>query len=183
MKDLIKYIKIFEDVIVDSVILDTVKTLDYLLKPASPLTEVFATSNFSLVSLIRNDPVPEDMFETIFGPLQTGLVQCLEKYSNQVDYFKYNKISGTESFSITKYPTGGFAGKKIDYIPFRARSISFHLTLNDNYTGGELSFFDGEFVIPTKKNQVILFPSAFLFPYEILPITSGERWAVENWAH
>ena len=53
-------------------------------------------------------------------------------------------------------------------------------SLNDDYTGGELVFF-GDQTIKFGKGDLLIFPSNFLYPHRVEPITSGTRWSYISW--
>jgi predicted 2-oxoglutarate/Fe(II)-dependent dioxygenase YbiX len=59
--------------------------------------------------------------------------------------------------------------------------ISLSITFNDDYEGGNFSFFDGEHVIKTKAGSVLMFPSNFMYPHAITPITRGTRYSMVTW--
>ena len=52
--------------------------------------------------------------------------------------------------------------------------------LNDDYEGGELIMFEDE-KIDTKKGDLLIFPSNFLYPHEIAPVTEGVRYSYVSW--
>ena len=52
--------------------------------------------------------------------------------------------------------------------------------LNDDYEGGNLIMF-GDKKIDTKKGDLIIFPSNFLYPHEITPVTKGVRYSYTSW--
>ena len=52
--------------------------------------------------------------------------------------------------------------------------------LNDDYEGGNLVMFEDK-KINTKEGDLIIFPSLFLFPHEIEPITKGIRYSYTAW--
>ena len=52
--------------------------------------------------------------------------------------------------------------------------------LNDDYEGGELIMFEDK-KINTKKGDLIIFPSNFLYPHEITPVTKGVRYSYVSW--
>lgn len=52
--------------------------------------------------------------------------------------------------------------------------------LNDGYEGGGLIVCDREYNL--KKGDIILFPSCFLYPHEVLEVTSGVRFSAVSWA-
>jgi len=53
--------------------------------------------------------------------------------------------------------------------------------LNDDYEGGDFIMFDDK-KIETKKGDLMIFPSNFLYPHEITPVTKGVRYSFVSWA-
>jgi predicted 2-oxoglutarate/Fe(II)-dependent dioxygenase YbiX len=60
--------------------------------------------------------------------------------------------------------------------------LSVICLLNDDYEGGELVFFEDKILTPS-QGDVIIFPSNFLFPHEVKPITKGLRYSVVSWSY
>ena len=58
--------------------------------------------------------------------------------------------------------------------------------LNNDYEGGDLSFADqnNEEILKVEKqaNRMIIWPSNFLFPHAVLPVTKGKRYSIVAWA-
>ena len=52
--------------------------------------------------------------------------------------------------------------------------------LNDDYEGGELIMFEDK-KINTKKGDLLIFPSNFLYPHQITPVTKGVRYSYVSW--
>ena len=52
--------------------------------------------------------------------------------------------------------------------------------LNDNYEGGELIMLEDK-KIDTKQGDLLIFPSNFLYPHEITPVTKGVRYSYISW--
>jgi Rps23 Pro-64 3,4-dihydroxylase Tpa1-like proline 4-hydroxylase len=183
MKSLVDYIQVFDDVVVDDWILTEIQSLDSFFTLCDPTLEIKNHGKYNYLKLEKYKSIPDESFEKLFGPLQMGLVQAVDMYSQLVNDFVYSDLSGSESFMLTKYQTGNYVIKHSDYFPIKARSLSLHLTLNEEFDGGEFSFFNGEHIIKPKKNQIIIFPANFIFNYEILPVTTGVRWSAENWTN
>ena len=53
--------------------------------------------------------------------------------------------------------------------------------LNDDYEGGELIFWD-DTKIELKGGSLLIFPSNFLYPHEVKPVTKGSRYSYVSWA-
>jgi len=52
--------------------------------------------------------------------------------------------------------------------------------LNDNYQGGEFVMWeDTEIAIPV--GSVLVFPSIFMYPHRVKPVTSGTRYTYVSW--
>jgi len=52
--------------------------------------------------------------------------------------------------------------------------------LNNDYSGGEFIMFD-DYKIEIKQGDVILFPSTFLYPHKVSPVTEGIRYSYVSW--
>lgn len=53
--------------------------------------------------------------------------------------------------------------------------------LNEDYEGGEFVMY-GDTIFPFKAGEIKIFPSCFLFPHRIDPVTSGIRYSFVSWA-
>lgn len=72
----------------------------------------------------------------------------------------------------------------VDHSQFnKLRVLSCSLLLNDNYEGGNFSFFGGEHVISRLAYSAIVFPSNPCFPHAITPIYQGDRHSIISWVH
>jgi predicted 2-oxoglutarate/Fe(II)-dependent dioxygenase YbiX len=61
-----------------------------------------------------------------------------------------------------------------------SRKISVSVILNDQYEGGEMSFFTNkEYKFSFSKGTIIAFPS--FIPHRVNPVTSGKRVALVGW--
>jgi len=70
-----------------------------------------------------------------------------------------------------------------DHFDMFPRVLSCSLILNDDYEGGDFSFFGGEYIVPKKAGSVVVFPSNFCFPHAVKPVTKGNRHSVITWIH
>ena len=52
--------------------------------------------------------------------------------------------------------------------------------LNDEYEGGELIMCEDK-KIGTKRGDLLIFPSNFLYPHRIAPVTKGVRYSYVSW--
>lgn len=84
-------------------------------------------------------------------------------------------------YGLLRYNTGQFYVQHTDSFLNQQRSVSCSFLLNDDYVGGEFAFFDREIIIKGSKGSIIMFPSNFMFPHEIMPVISGTRYSIITW--
>ena len=88
-------------------------------------------------------------------------------------------ITQTDSgFDILRYETGQSIGDHVDDLEPRVLSMS--ISLNDDYTGGEFMFWKNK-TMRLPNGCALMFPSNFMFPHEVLPVTSGTRYSMITW--
>jgi len=54
-------------------------------------------------------------------------------------------------------------------------------SLNDNYRGGDLIFWQDQ-KIELKAGSIMIFPSNFMYPHKVLEVTKGVRYSYVSWA-
>jgi len=95
--------------------------------------------------------------------------------------FSYSRIEEDSGYELLRYETGQFYIQHVDSFKGGYRSVSCSLALNDDYEGGEFGFFDRELIIKAPKGGAVLFPSNFMYPHEIIPVTKGTRYSIITW--
>jgi hypothetical protein len=84
-------------------------------------------------------------------------------------------------FHLLRYDSGDYYKEHVDDFRQQAfRRLSLSLCINDDFEGGEFQFFN-TYTLNLKKNQCCIFPSTWMFPHKILPITSGVRRSIVSW--
>jgi len=105
-----------------------------------------------------------------------------KKDCNILDYH-YENIFDIE---ILKYENTGFYTWHVDHFATIPRTMSCILLLNNDYEGGNLCFRNpdgtGEWELEVKPNRMIIWPSNFLYPHTVKPVTKGTRYSVVAWA-
>ncbi len=86
-----------------------------------------------------------------------------------------------DSYGILKYGEGQQFTNHIDDHPSYHRRVSTVYYLNDNYTGGEINFPRFNITFKPKANQMIVFPSTYVYNHSVSPVIEGERYAVVSW--
>lgn len=129
----------------------------------------------SLPHVIEKNPkVRQKLDKYVFA--SAGLV--IKKYNEKFPLCKIEEDSGYE---LLRYKEGQFYTQHTDSFKARPRAVSCSFALNDDYEGGEWGFFDREMVIKAPKGSAVLFPSNFMYPHEIMPVTRRVRYSIITW--
>jgi predicted 2-oxoglutarate/Fe(II)-dependent dioxygenase YbiX len=122
----------------------------------------------------KNLTVRKQIDNDIFNSAEVAI----QKYN---DKFPSAKIEEDSGYELLRYKEGRFYKQHTDSFKARPRAVSCSFALNDEYEGGEWGFFDREMVIKAPKGSAVLFPSNFMYPHEIMPVTKGTRYSVITW--
>lgn len=86
-----------------------------------------------------------------------------------------------DSYGILKYGVGQkFTNHIDDHFDYHRR-ISTVYYLNDNYLGGEINFPRFNITFKPKANQMIIFPSTYVYNHSVSEVTEGTRYAIVSW--
>lgn len=175
-----KYINVWDDLVTPE-LLNTINTrMDHVdnWERASTVgddTEYRKCYSYQLKSYLPED---KELDEKLFGVI--GNVFARLNANN-----RFLNLSEDDGYKLLKYPGGDFNGKyenHTDHSSQHNRFFTIIIMVNDDYEGGDLTFFCGLKKIDTKAGRVITFPSAYLFPHAVAPTISGERRSIITWA-
>jgi hypothetical protein len=122
----------------------------------------------------KNLKVRQEIDKELFS--SAGAV--IKKYNEK---FSLARIEEDSGYDLLRYKEGQFYVQHVDSFKGRPRAVSCSFALNDDYEGGEWGFFNREMVIRVPKGSAVLFPSNFMYPHEIMPVTKGIRYSVVTW--
>lgn len=185
MKNINDYIVVLEDVMTHNlcdVILEEFNNEEEWQKTAvgvdGVVNDKIRTAETVIISypevIERNPKVRQKLDKYVFA--SAGLV--IKKYNEKFSLCRIEEDSGYE---LLRYKEGQFYIQHTDSFKARPRAVSCSFALNDDYEGGEWGFFDREMVIKAPKGSAVLFPSNFMYPHEIMPVTKGTRYSIVTW--
>lgn len=129
-----------------------------------------------------SSPSVIEKYSTIRSKLDNDVfnsaAKCISFY-NQL--FPCCTINIDTGYTLLRYNKGCFYKEHVDSFEREQRSVSCSFGLNDDYEGGEFSFFGGKNVVRVEKGDAILFPSSFQYPHRINEVTSGIRYSIVTW--
>lgn len=86
-----------------------------------------------------------------------------------------------EMYTILKYGVGQKFINHVDDHPDFPRTVSTVYYINDDYTGGEIFFPKFDLLYKPKANELLVFPSTFVYMHSVNAVESGTRYAVVSW--
>ena len=100
---------------------------------------------------------------------------------------KFPKMTSSKinQIDLLKYSVDGKYNVHTDHYTTTIRHLSVIINLNDDYEGGDLVFTDQKEKeikrLKLSKGSVVFFPSNFMYPHGIQPITKGTRYSIVSW--
>jgi len=122
----------------------------------------------------KNKEVRSNLDHLVF----TEASACVTKYRNK---FIQCKIEQDNGYVLLRYLENNFCKQHTDSYKARPRAVSCSFALNDDFEGGEFAFFDRELKYKLEKGDAIMFPSNFMYPHEVMPVTKGTRYSIVTW--
>jgi hypothetical protein len=128
-----------------------------------------------------NNTLSQSISETFFINLNNLLFENFDPIEK--DYMSTYGIGSEwhDQYGILKYGVGQKFTNHIDDHPSYHRRVSTVYYLNDNYEGGEINFPRFSITFKPKANQMLIFPSTYVYNHSVSPVIQGERYAVVSW--
>lgn len=137
----------------------------------------------SVISLPPFDRSPE-MRQTggaavmVHDFLNEFLLPVVNDYRNMHSAFHW---VDSEGWQILKYGQNNHFVNHYDDSKVFPRTVSMSYYLNEDYEGGEIEFPRFNLKIKPKENQMVMFPSNYVYNHSVHPVVSGTRYAVVGW--
>lgn len=86
-----------------------------------------------------------------------------------------------DSYQLLRYGKGNFFNNHFDDSVQHHRRVSIVYYLNDNYIGGEITFNRFNITYKPKANDLLIFPSSYVYTHSVSEVTEGTRYALVTW--
>lgn len=90
-------------------------------------------------------------------------------------------VDSHDAYSVLKYGVGQKFTNHIDDHPAFHRRVSLVYYMNDNYSGGEINFPRFGISYKPAANEILMFPSTYVYNHSVSEVTEGTRYAVVSW--
>jgi predicted 2-oxoglutarate/Fe(II)-dependent dioxygenase YbiX len=122
----------------------------------------------------KNKDIRHKLDNAIFD----GAAKCIQEYNTR---FYYCMIEEDSGYELLKYSEGCFYTEHTDSFKAIPRAVSCSIILNDDFEGGEFAFFNRDIKYKLEKGDALMFPSNFMYPHEVMPVTKGTRYSIITW--
>jgi hypothetical protein len=134
-----------------------------------------STIGLSFEACINKNPAIRKLIDT---ELFNCAGEAIKKYN---ELFPFAQIETDSGYELLRYNPDQFYIQHTDSFKARPRAVSCSFMLNDDYEGGEFAFFNRELKFKPKRGSVLMFPSNFMYPHEIMSVTKGTRYSIITW--
>lgn len=123
------------------------------------------------------NPIREFFYNNLFNIFSDNFGKIENDYR-----LKYGvETSWHDNYQVLKYGKDQHFSNHIDDNPAYHRRISTLYYINDDYSGGEINFPRFDLTIKPLANQMILFPSTYVYNHSVSPVKEGTRYVVVSW--
>jgi hypothetical protein len=119
--------------------------------------------------------------------IMDGIWNAIKRYQDVFEFSWFNSWQGFTEVRFNKYSENKQMALHCDHIQSMFDGerkgipiLSCLGLLNDDYEGGEFIMFD-DMKIDFKKGDLLIFPSNFLYPHKVQPVTKGTRYSYISW--
>jgi predicted 2-oxoglutarate/Fe(II)-dependent dioxygenase YbiX len=121
------------------------------------------------------DKKRKEIDNTIFDSLQKILLRMKEIHPTLLG------VSDDTGYELLRYKVGDYYKPHIDAGTIDHRVLSCIIGLNEDYLGGEIDMFNGAAITKLRTGSLMVWPSNFMFPHGIRPVTQGIRYSIVTW--
>ncbi len=134
-------------------------------------------STFDTVSLVPGSAA----FEVVHRHTRTALAAWLDFLDAQGRYntkLLRRSLRYSHDYRVLRYGPGARIHPHTDWDEFTLASCT--LALNDDYEGGEFSFFNGDRKIRLNRGDALIWPADCFWVHEVTSIESGVRYSANS---
>lgn len=128
--------------------------------------------NSSHLSCHVHDPI-----RRLYESLEVGIAPIVEDFRQTYSIPELQ----SQNWQLTRYERDGSFHHHVDDCIEFPRVVSVSALLNDNYTGGDLTFKHKKVKVSRGAGKIVVFGSGFENMHRVEPVASGIRYAAVKW--
>ncbi len=138
-------------------------------------------------AVVQNSPARQKILGEIQRCIFERFDQYHKKYSRREQGVNYLPVRELVGLRLIRYKQGQSLDKHTDRYTYPNSNVqiwpvvTFTLTLNADYSGGDLDLLDGAHVYKARARQCVFFPANFLYPHAVSTVSAGTRYSLVGW--
>ena len=186
MSNLEDFVMVLSDVVREKDCKETIEELERVVFNQVGCEQ--CTTDCQTMRMGRDDKIPQT--ELIMNSLWSGIERYVTKHGMSRQFKTWE---GFTNIKWNKYTEDKSMDTHIDHNIFEMFDtvmgpnrgipiLSIVGLLNDDFEGGEFQLFE-DTTISLKAGDLLIFPSNFLYPHRVLPVTKGTRHSYVSWVY
>lgn len=128
-----------------------------------------------LVKTVRSHEMPNEIKNLLEKVFTVVYQKSVELYDVNINPLK------KDSLTLFKFPEGFELNQHVDTLSDESLHIASVYYINDDYTGGEISFKDHDLTIKPKANSLVIFPGNESYTHGVNKIFDNDRYSSALW--
>jgi predicted 2-oxoglutarate/Fe(II)-dependent dioxygenase YbiX len=148
---------------------------------STPTKTVLRRDDARVTERVDAGPLKNEVYSTIQKAIESDISRAVDR--------QFSWFIGPQ---VLRYTPGGhyalhadsdhWSGSTRSWVKGLDRDISLLLYLNDDFSGGELSFPLFNYTYRPRPGDLLFFPSDFRYRHQAHPVSAGLRYVVVSWA-
>lgn len=181
LEDFIFHKNIFPKDIIDTILNEYKENLFDRDSHHNKITRHLGELNITSRALINNEN--SYVRQKIFCEIQEQLRVLIKQYSEYIHPYNLPIIEASPC-SLRQMKEGDYYKEHDDDGVgdlTGSHKITVSICLNEDYEGGDFTFFQDSLIYKLTKGDVLMFPSSFQYPHGVKKITKGTRYQLVTW--
>lgn len=141
-------------------------------------TGIDTYSTFTVIGLDKNTQAYDLVFEKTESAINEYLDYLQTFNAFHMPLLRKASFNYSHYYRLMKYEVGSKIHPHTDHDPFVYGSITFNL--NNDYTGGQFSFFNGNHEVSLDKGEMMIWPADYFWVHEVKPVETGVRYSTNG---
>lgn len=138
----------------------------------------FGVVNFDKVKKINEQDGYDNLLHTLSNTANSIFLEKSKEYAKN-NYVKFEEFDLFVFFRYLQNSEDRYYHE--DVVGNKFKRVALKYFINDNYEGGEVYFPRFDVTIKPKKNQLLIYPSNYVYGLVEKPVLSGTKYQLSTW--
>jgi hypothetical protein len=138
----------------------------------------FGIVNFNKIKLVNEQDGQDVLTETLSNMANSIFSEKSIEYAKN-NYVKFEDFDFFVFFKYSKNSEEKYVYE--DVVGNKNKRVALKYFINDDYKGGEVYFPRFNITVKPKKNQLLIYPSNYVYGFIEKPVLSGTKYQLSTW--